>query len=138
MTDELKHAAQLLVQENYTCVLYGHGTALTDTRRGIRPLMELLESGKDLQDYCAADRVVGKGAAFLYILLQIRAVYARVISTPAKQVLSGCGIVLCYDTEVPAIENRSRTGLCPIETAVWNLDDPEEALSVIRKTLEKL
>ena len=138
MTDELKHAAQLLVQGNYTCVLYAQGTALTDTRRGIRPLMELLESGKDLQDYCAADRVVGKGAAFLYILLQIRAVYARVISTPAKQVLSGSGIVLCYDTEVPAIENRSRTGLCPIETAVWNLDDPKEALSVIRTTLEKL
>ena len=138
MTDELKYAAQLLVQGNYTCVLYGHGTVLTDTRRGIRPLLELVESGRNLADFSAADRVVGKAAAFLYCLLGIRAVYAKVISVPALQVLQEHSIRVFYDALVPAIRNRAGDGFCPMESAVWNLNAPESAPDAIRDALKRL
>lgn len=138
MVNELKKAADLLSAGNYTCVLCRGDSVFTDTRRGVRPLLELLESGQALQGYFAADKVVGKGAAFLYALMGVRAVYAKVVSSPAKELLSRHHIDLTFETEVPAIENRTKTGLCPIESSVWNLDDPQAALTTIRRTLENL
>ena len=138
MCDDLKNAVSLLESGNHTCVFYQGQAFLTDDRRGIRPLMELLESGQDFRHFCAADRVVGKAAAFLYCLLGIRAIYARVISTPALQVLQSCGIDTYYDTQVSAIRNRTGDGFCPMETAVWNLNDPEKAPDAIREALRKL
>lgn len=138
MQNELKKAADLLSGNSYTCVLCRGNSVFTDTRRGVRPLLELLQSGQDLRGFFAADKVVGKGAAFFYVLLGVQAVYAQVISAPAIDLLSRYGIELTYDTQVPAIENRNRTGLCPIETAVWDVDDPATALEVIQHTLENL
>ena len=44
---DLEKAHSLLETENYTCVLCRDGHVITDRRRGVRPLMELLESGRD-------------------------------------------------------------------------------------------
>ena len=138
MHDNLKQAADLLLSGNYTCVLCGRDCSYTDMRRGVRPLLELLDRGKNLCGFVAADKVVGKAAAFLYVLMGVSAVYAQVVSAPAKEVLSRYGIELVYAHQVPAIENRTKTGLCPIESSVWDIDDPQIALVAIRHTLETL
>lgn len=59
---DLHFARTLLEKENYTCVICRGEDVLTDRRRGVKPLMELLESGKDLHGFSAADKVVGKAA----------------------------------------------------------------------------
>lgn len=138
MEEDLKQAVQMLSSGGYTCVLYRSGTAFTDTRRGIRPLLELLESGQNLHGFSAADRVVGKAAAFLYCLLGVCAVHAGVISTPALQVLTAHGIAVSYEAMVPAIKNRTQDGFCPMETAVWELTNPHDAPDAIRAALKKL
>lgn len=138
MVNELKRASALLSAGNYTCVLCRGDSIFTDSRRGVRPLLELLESGADLRGFAAADKVVGKGAAYLYVLMGVGSVYAQVISAPAIEILSRYGIEFSYETQVPAIENREKTGLCPIESAVWDVDDPATALAVIRRTLSNL
>ena len=138
MVNELKKAAALLSDSDYTCVLCRGETIFTDRRRGVRPLLDLLECGVDLNGFFAADKVVGKGAAYLYVLMHIQALHAQVISTPAKDVLSRYGIATTFNTEVPAIENRTRTGLCPIESSVWDIHDPDTALEVIKCTLANL
>ena len=138
MHEDLILALNILNEGSYTCVLRRGDITLTDDRRGIRPLLELLESGQDMSGFSAADRVVGKAAAFLYCLLGVCSVYAKVISTPALQVLQSCGIDTYYDTQVSAIRNRTGDGFCPMETAVWNLNDPEKAPDAIREALKKL
>ena len=138
MQENLTKAAALLDSGDYTCVLCCGESICTDRRRGVRPLLELLESGHNFHGYCAADKVVGKAAAFLYVLLGVRAVYARVISAPAISVLSRHGIDLTFDVQVPAIENRTKTGICPIESSVWNTDDPATALEIMKQTLTSL
>ena len=138
MHEDLILAFNILNEGSYTCVLRRGDITLTDDRRGIRPLLELLESDQDVAGFSAADRVVGKAAAFLYCLLGVRSVYAKVISTPALQVLQSCGIDTYYDTQVNAIRNRTGDGFCPMETAVWNLNDPEKAPDAIREALKKL
>ena len=135
---DLQKARSLLEKENYTCVICRGEDVILNQRRGIRPLMELLESGKDLHGYSAADKVVGKAAAFLYCLLGVKALYAGVISQPALSVLEDAGITVRYGTFVPAIRNRTGDGFCPMETAVWELSDPALAPDAIRIALQKL
>ena len=137
LSDSLR-ARNLLSEGGYTCVLCRNGQCHTDTRRGIRPLLELLDSGADLHGFSAADKVVGKAAAFLYCLMGVEHVHAPVISLPAAEVLKTHGIPVEYGLLVPAIFNRDHTGLCPMETAVRDLSDPQEALAAIRAALSRL
>lgn len=135
---DLKRAVEQLHRGTDTCVLCRGQTVYTSAARGVAPLLGFLDSGTDLRGYAAADRVVGNGAAFLYVLLQVKAVYAGVISQPASETLEKYGIPVTWGTRVPAIQNRTHTGPCPIEQAVAGADTPERALSAIRQRLRQL
>ncbi len=138
MEQDLQRAIDLLATGAYTCVICREGLTLTETARGVRPLLAILENGPHCRGASAADKVVGKAAAFLYCLLGIRALYAPILSQPALEVLQNAGIAVSYDRLVPAIRNRTDTGLCPMESAVWHLTDPAEAPALLRATLQKL
>ena len=138
MNENAIKARRTLESGGYTCVLCQDDHMLTDNRRGVRPLLELLENADNFSGYSAADKVVGKAAAFLYQLLHVDFVYAQVISQPALDVLTRSGIATQYSTLVPAIRNRDNTGFCPMETAVLHIDDPNEAFVAIKQTLSKL
>lgn len=129
---ELKRAKSLLAEGGWTCVLCREGEILTSRERGVAPLLSWLDGGSDLSGFSAADKVVGKAAAFLYVLLGVKEVYAPVMSQPAWDTLEKQGIPPSCDTLAPAIRNRAGTGFCPMETAVREIDDPAEALAAIR------
>ena len=137
MNENTAKARQILLSGDYTCVFCKADDVSTDTRRGIRPLLDRIDSS-NWQGYSAADKVVGKAAAYLYHLLGVGSVYAQVISQPAADVLTRYGIELTYDTLVSAIASRDGTGFCPMETAVWDIDDPVQALDAVRRQLAKL
>ena len=73
-------AKRLLESGHYTCVFCKAETVYTDTARGVKPLLSRLDNRVALQGFCAADKVVGKGAAFLYVLLGVRELYAVTVS----------------------------------------------------------
>ena len=129
--DNLQKARNLLESGNYTCVVCKEDSVYTATQRGVAPLLNWLEAGIDLRDFSAADRVVGRGAAFLYCLLGVKEVHARVMSHPAKEVLQAYGIPTSADTYVDGIINRAGTGPCPFEAAVMGIQDKETALTAI-------
>lgn len=52
-----------------TCILCRGDDVLITSARGIRPLLQWLDSDIRTDGFYAADRVVGRGAAFLYRLL---------------------------------------------------------------------
>lgn len=137
MTD-LEHVKQLLIDNGYTCVLAKDSQTVCSTKRGVKPLLELLESGKDYSGFAAADKIVGKAAAFLYVLLDIKKLYAGTISKHALAVLTDHNIETSYDMLVESIRNRTDTGDCPMETAVLEATDPQTAYKEIRKKLEEL
>ena len=137
MTD-LERAKILLNEGGYTVVLCGGAVTHTDTRRGVAPLLALLDRGEDVCGYAAADKVVGKAAAFLYLRLGVAAVYALVMSKPAYDLLTAHGVAVTCDTRVPAIRNRAGDGFCPMETVCLPLTDPAEAEAAIRKRLAEL
>ena len=138
MNADLTRARTLLAQGAYTVVLCRDETIHTDTRRGVAPLLALLDNGTDVGGFSAADKVVGKAAAFLYLRLGVATLHATVISTPALELLTANGVTVTYDTLVPAIRNRAGDGYCPMETVTLPLTDPVEAEVAIRKKLAEM
>lgn len=130
--------AKALLQGGYTCALYTETQTFTSEKRGVAPLLEWLESGEDFHGFSAADKVVGKAAAFLYVLLGVEQVYALVLSEAAESVFRAYHIPVYYEEKVTAIRNRSNTGFCPMEQAVLGLNDPKEAHEAILKKLQEL
>lgn len=136
--NDFEKARSLLAAEGYTCVLCLGDRVLTSRKRGVAPLLELVESGEALNGFCAADKVVGKATALLYRLLGVKAVYADVISDSALQTLYDGGITVIYGEKAPYIINRTGDGRCPMETATADLDDPTLAPEAIKRKLQEL
>lgn len=138
MPEDLEKAKQLLAQTGSTCVLCRDDLVHTSSTRGIQPLLDWLDNEEDTWACSAADKVVGKAAAHLYCLLGVRRVHGNVMSVAAVKLLRRNGVEVYWDTLVENIRNRTNTGLCPMEQATLNIDDPEDALPVIRATLAHL
>lgn len=133
-----KMQAQALLNGGFTCVIYREEESYTSTERGVAPLLKWLKSDKDFNGFWAADKVVGKAAAFLYVLLGVSYVYANVISESAATVFDCFGIEYGYGHKVDAIRNRAGDGFCPMEQAVWDIAEPQTAYQKIQETLRRL
>lgn len=136
--NNLLKARCLLESGNYTCVVCCGDVVYTTSQRGVAPLLNWLDTGTDLAGFSAADRVVGRGAAFLYCLLGVKEVYARVMSHPAAEVLQSYGIRASADTFAQSIINREGTGPCPFEAAVMDIQDAQKALTAIRNKRKQM
>ena len=134
MSMDLEQAKKLLSQTNATCVVCKGSTVYTSHQRGVAPLLAWLDGQTDMMGFSAADKVVGRAAAFLYRLLGVRSVYGHVMSTGAVKVLRAGGIEASWGTLTEAVQNRAKTGLCPLELATGNIEEPENALYIIRST----
>ena len=138
MTETLEYAKKMLEAGDYSCVLCRDGATFTATARGVAPLLAFLDSKISFRDFSAADKVVGAGAAYLYVLLGVKELYAAVISENAKKVAEDHGILLYADETSAYIRNRSGDGICPIEQAVADASSPVDALNKIRAKLRQL
>ena len=134
----LEKAKDILQSGNHTCVICNGEDVHTTELRGVKPLVQWLKSGIDFGGCYAADKVVGKGAGFLYVLLGARAVYAGVISKPALDLLQCHGIDVVFEKLVDNIINRQGTGICPFEQAVSHIDDAQKAYSAILQKMEEM
>ncbi|MBR5222751.1 MAG: DUF1893 domain-containing protein [Clostridia bacterium] len=131
-------AKNILIENDYTCVLCCDNEEYHSNLRGVKPLLDFLESDKDFSGFSAADKTVGAGAAHLYVLLNVKAVWVNIISTAGKKILSENNITVFCETEVPYIINRKGDGMCPIETAVKDITSSQKALEAIKQTLKTL
>lgn len=138
MYKDTEKACVLLDTHGYTCVVCRDELIYTATERGVKPLLDWLDSDHDLTGFSAADKVVGRATAFLYCLLGVREVYAHVMSHPAAQVLQDSGIAFQAGQLVDGIINRRGTGPCPFEAAVMDIQNASEALAAIRNKLKQL
>lgn len=136
MHPDLENCKAILENENLTCVVKHGDKLLKTTDRGIKPFLLWIENGENLQGAVAADKVVGKAAAFLMEKAGISAVYAAVLSEPAEAVLKNAGIAYTYSHLVPRIQNRAGDGLCPMESAVMEMDNAETAFTALKSKMQ--
>lgn len=138
MNKDLMEAKNRLMEGGYTCVVMKDEQIYTSMERGVKPLLAWLDDGVDFKGYSAADKVIGKGAAMLYVLLGVKEIYTQIISESARKTLAQHGIEVYYDQCVEGIRNRTNTGPCPMEGAVKKIDDPKGALQAIREKLKSM
>ena len=132
MSTDLERAKARLTGDT-TCALCKENRLYETQKRGVAPLLEWIENGVDLQGFSAADKVVGKAAAFLYVIMGVKSVYANVISEPALKTLQRFHVQTEYAQIVPSIRNRTNTGFCPMETALWEIDEPTVAYQTLKE-----
>ena len=137
MMDKKEYALSLLAEGN-TCALVGESKTLCSTKRGVAPLLAWLDEKESCKGLIAADKVVGRAAAFLYLLLGVSEVHALVLSDSAEEVFLRFGLPYSFREKVPAIRNRAGDEFCPMEQAVLGIEEPLSALTAIRNRLKQL
>lgn len=130
--------AKKALKQGCTCAAYRDSESIQTDERGVAPLLRWLDEGVDLMGFSVADKAVGSAAAMLYCLLGVRRVYGRVMSVGAVKILRSQGIEVGWEFLTESILNRRKNGLCPMETALLGIEDPDEGLVIIRRTLENL
>lgn len=135
---DIEKAKVYMKENNYSLVLANNDKVFSSHDKGVKPLLNIYDLGLDFSEYSAADKVVGSAAAFMYLLLNIKKIYAKVISKKALSLLQNAGVEIEYETLTDKIQNRKKTDLCPMEKALQNTKDKDEAYKIIIKTLETL
>lgn len=130
--------AKSLLNGDLTCVLVKGDKILTFRDSGIAPVIKVLESGTDVKGFSACDKIVGKAAAMLFVLLGVKAVHGVVMSSTGKEVLQKHNIKASCGTLVEKIINRAGTDICPMEKTVQFVDDPQEAYTLLKQKLATL
>lgn len=134
----LDAAANLLDEKAFTCVLYNGENIITSTQRGVAPLVDIINRYGHLEGYVAADKVVGRATALLYVKLGVSAVYAKTLSEGAASIFKKHSIPFTYDSSAEYIINRKGDDMCPMEKTVWEITSPDEAFDAVRTALDKL
>lgn len=98
-------------------------------------MMNFIKIGVDLTGYSVADIVVGKAAALLFVKCGIKSVFAKTLSEYGKMILDVYGIDYEYEVLTEKIINCAGTDICPMEKAVINTDNPEEAYLILKKKI---
>ena len=135
----LEQAKSLLHTSASTIAVVSNGEVFTSHERGVKPLLHLLSERKGfLKGSSVADKVIGKAAALLMVLGEIKEVHTLIISEQAIKVFEKYNIPCFYDKKVDRIVNRTGDGLCPMESLCLNIDNPQEAMTKIIEKISKM
>ncbi len=135
-------AAALVDAGTEALAVFGDGAIVkTAQGRGVSPLLALVDAetdAKTLRGAAVADRVIGKAAAMLLVYAGATAVYGAIMSEAGQYYLLAHGVTASYGKLVPRIANRSRDGMCPVEQAVLDENNPGAGIEKIRAELERM
>lgn len=133
---EFKNIQEKLQDDITLCAVLKDGRFFKSYERGIKPIMEQLKDDAHFfENAILADKVVGKAAAFLAVYSKVSGVYAKTVSAPALSVLKEYNIPCEFDCLVERIENRTKTGLCPMESLCMNITTPEDAYLTLKNKI---
>lgn len=121
--------------EEHSLVVFKNGEKAVFNGKGIRPLVDYLETD-NFENAYVADKVIGKASALLLVYGQVKEVYTPTISKPAIKVFKRNHVKYKADKVVDNIINRAGTDLCPMEKKVQGIDDPKAAYEMFKEMFE--
>ncbi|MBD5383763.1 MAG: DUF1893 domain-containing protein [Ruminococcaceae bacterium] len=138
MHQDLERAKEAMIFEGYTCVITLDNIMFKSKDKGLQPLLDWLYSGNKYTGWRLCDKIVGKAAAYLHIILGVREIYADVISQPAKELLEENNVTVNAGEIVPAILNDAKDAPHPLETAVENITDVNDSIMAIELAIKRM
>ena len=134
-TDLLR--AKKLLAGGASCALVKGEKYYVSERSGIAPMLEFIAKGIDLNGFSAADKIVGKAAAMLFVKAGVKEVYAEVLSEAGKKFLESHGINVSFGTLTGRIINRAGTGQCPMDECVAGIYDLDQGYAALKAKVER-
>lgn len=132
-------ALNILKENKYTFVALRDDFEYHSTLNGVAPIMsQMLEDELYFKGCEIADKVIGKSAAMLLIKAQVKQIDTILISKHAIDLLDKYHMSYTYEEVVPYIINRTKDGMCPMESSVLDINDIDEGFEVLKTTLQKL
>jgi ABC-type Mn2+/Zn2+ transport system ATPase subunit len=111
-------------------VTYKEKTIFTSTSNWLHPLFELdqflLKNSYSREELVLYDKIVGKAAAMLTVRLGLKRVHAGVMSVLAEEVFVRFGVAYSCGARIDRIQ-------CATEDSLKNVDDPEEAVLILKR-----
>jgi hypothetical protein len=101
-------------------------------------MMKFIAEGRDLCGYSAADLIVGKAAAMLFVKAGISEVYGEIMSKAGADFLIAHDIPFSYGTLTEKIINRRGDDICPMEKTVADILDIDAGYEALRKKIMEL
>jgi hypothetical protein len=137
---DVETAKRRLLEKGFSLVIAKDGKIVFETKQsGVGGFLAAIDKfGKEsLQEASVADRIVGRAAALLCVYCGIRAAYAVVLSEGGKEVLEENAVSLEFESLVPSILNRQKSGTCPFEKIVSTVFSSEEAYERLKSCVPK-
>lgn len=111
----------------------------TSEYKGVRPMMEYMKAyGPSQEPLTVVDRIMGRGAVMLAVLINAKTIKTPMISKTALDLAKIHGLKVEADKIVPYVINREGNGRCPIETSVLGIEDVQEGYEAIKAAIAKL
>lgn len=132
--NDLEKAKEIFEKENCTLVLVKGESIIKSKEHGLSKLVELIDKDEDLTDYSVCDNVCGRAASFLYVLLEVKEVYANTMAKLSIQILDRAEIKYSANAFVETLldsENKNDK----MELAVLRSGTPLKAFEDIKKEL---
>jgi hypothetical protein len=131
---DLEIAKEKLKQRNLALVIAKRGEVIFETSsHGIAGLLRAVEElGEEMRGSSAADKILGKAAALLFIYAGVIAVFAVTASERGIQALKDSNVLCQFENRVPHILNSKRDDICPFEKLVFNISNPREAYEKLK------
>lgn len=123
-----------------TVIIYKENQVVyTSEFRGVRPMMDYMKVyGPSREPLTVVDRIMGRGAVMLAVLINAKSIKTPIISETALALAKIHGLTVEADKVVPYIINREGNGRCPIETSVLDIEDVQEGYEAIKGAIAKL
>lgn len=124
---------EMLNEQGLSLLVYNHGELTTHANRGIQDLLQLIsEQPERLKGAVVADKIIGKSAAAIMIVGGVKQVHTNIICTPARELFEANGVQVFASEEVPMIMNRNRSGMCPMDTQINEVESVEECVAILQ------
>lgn len=124
--------------KGHSIALCRDGEIIVDDGRGISPMMKFIGAGMELSGYSAADVIVGKAAAMLFVKAGVVSVHGSTMSEAGKAYLESHGVACTWDILTERIKNRAGTDICPMEKAVAEISDAEAGYAALKRRIEEM
>lgn len=135
--NDLRKARLALEENDLNLALVRSGKLIFESKApGVEGLLEAAEKlREEARNSSLGDRVVGRAAALIGAYLDIKAVFGKIMSEGAINVLKSYDITYEHDEKVPFIENEEGEP-CPFEKLVEDYEDPGEAYKEIESRIQ--
>ena len=143
MNITLKNKVDSILDERINLALFfDDGTSFLSDGKGIFDLLNIAKKPSSLKGAYAADRIVGRAAAFLYVRCKPEFLHVKTLSEGGAEILKKGNIPFEYETLTRNIMNRQGTGICPMDDAVKDIADNDtdkayEAIYIRAKELRR-